>query len=339
MGKGGRPSFRLTPVVSIAEIGSKGEACRNPGEGMSDTSSVAQAETVEAGLADYARFIILTRARTGSNMLASALNSSPDIICFRDVFNPDAEGVPYFVAGYGILSVEDLALRNEDFERFLRERIFCTHPEEVRAVGFKMPHVHFPSFPGLLEWLVEERDLRVLHLQRRNLLRMLVSNKIAGSTGGWFEQRRPTLVTRLKRSNAAWAARHPLSVTRHPLRATRKLWRIMFPKEQAPAWKALRRPVTLTKQECLDFFSEVERDSAHYGGLFGDHAQLTLYYEDLVQEHKHLFGEVQSFLGLKPKSLAPTTRRQNPEPLRELIANYDELYAAFRDRPERAFFD
>ena len=32
-------------------------------------------------------------------------------------------------------------------------------------------------------------------------------------------------------------------------------------------------------------------------------------------------------------------RRQNPEPLRELLANYDELYEAFRGTPYAAFFD
>ncbi len=42
---------------------------------------------------------------------------------------------------------------------------------------------------------------------------------------------------------------------------------------------------------------------------------------------------------MEPKRLTVRLRRQNPEPLRELIENYDELYAAFKDSPHAAFFD
>jgi hypothetical protein len=297
---------------------------------MRDASPATGLHAGDASSADYARFIILTRARTGSTMLAASLNSSPDIICFRELFNPIMRGIGYYVDGYDNSSAEDLALRNEDFKQFLHERIFCPRPQEVRAVGFKMPHGHFQWFPGLLEWMVEDRDLKVLHLQRRNLLRMLVSLRIAQRTGGWSEDRRGTLLSKFRPSNAPGAIRHPL-------RATRRLWRFMFPKE--PAWKSRRGSLTLSEQECRDFFAEVEGDSQHYGGLFGEHPQLTLYYEDLTDHRGRVFEEAQSFLGLKPRPLAVTTRRQNPESLRELIANYDELYAAFKDGPEAAFFD
>ena len=113
--------------------------------------------------------------------------------------------------------------------------------------------------------------------------------------------------------------------------------RFIFPKE--PAWKALRAPATLSEGECRDFFAEIERDSAHYGHLFREHPRLTLFYEELVKERKRAFNEAQSFLGVKPRGLGIITRRQNPEPLRELIANHDELYEAFKDTAEAAFFD
>jgi hypothetical protein len=297
---------------------------------MPGANPTAKARPVGAASRDYVRFIILTYARTGSTMFAASLNSSPNIICFRELFNPIMDGIGFHVDGYDNASAQDRALRDQDFAKFLEDRIFCEHPKEIGAVGFKMPYVHFGSVPGLLEWLVGDTDIRVLHLKRRNPLRMLVSLRIAQTTGGWSEDRKGTLASKFRPANAARAARHPL-------RAANRLRKFLWPKE--PPWKSLRAPVTLSEGECRTFFAEIERDSSHYGGLFGGHPQLTLSYEDLVEDRKNAFNQAQSFLGVKPRSLAVTTRRQNPEPLHKLIANHDELYAAFKNTPEAAFFD
>ncbi len=64
-----------------------------------------------------------------------------------------------------------------------------------------------------------------------------------------------------------------------------------------------------------------------------------LAYGALSENAGRTLGRVQSFLDLEPRSLASTTRQQDPEPLRELIENYDELKAAFAGTPEAAFFD
>ena len=66
---------------------------------------------------------------------------------------------------------------------------------------------------------------------------------------------------------------------------------------------------------------------------------MTVYYEDLVADRKAALHELQVFLGLRPRSLPVATRQQNPEPLRELIANYDELREAFGDTEYAAFLE
>jgi hypothetical protein len=66
---------------------------------------------------------------------------------------------------------------------------------------------------------------------------------------------------------------------------------------------------------------------------------LAVFYEDLVDRREDVLREVQSFLGIEPRPLTVTLRKQNPEPLRELVENYDELYAAFKDTPEAALFN
>ncbi len=289
-----------------------------------------QTDATAASPSTHTRFFILCRARTGSTMLASSLNGSPDIICFRELFNPIMDGIGYHVEGYDNQSAEDQELRNRDFKEFLRRRIFCAHPEEIRAVGFKMPSEHFLAVPALLDWLADDPEIRVIHLKRRNLLRMLVSLRIALRTGGWSEDRKRTLGSKFKLANVPGAARHPL-------RALKRLRKFMRPPE--PEWKAQRTPLSLTAAECREFFEQTEREAKYYSDPFGSHPGLTLYYEDLLSNRRETLNRVQAFLGVERRRLAPTTRRQNPEPMRELIENYDELYEAFRDTPREAFFE
>ena len=296
-----------------------------PSEPSSNDDSAAE---------DPVRFIILSGPRTGSTMLVSALNSSPEITCFGELFRFIEDTVSFGVGGFAIAgydnhSVEDLELRNSDFKAFLSQRIFV-EMEGVTAVGFKHHYGHFFGFPGLREWLVEQRDMRVLHLRRRNLLRMLLSTRIAEVTGGWVDSAQPTLkdkhlpslLLRALRSPARYAARLP------------QLFR-----NKAPDWKAKREPMTLSPRECTEFFKQAELHVVFYDKLLAEHQVHTLFYEDLVDHREATLEAVQQFLGTTPRPLAVATARQNPEPLEELIANYDELRNAFRGTEYESFLD
>ena len=290
---------------------------------MNQTSKV----TASSG---YERFIILSAARTGSNVLASYLNSSEQIVCFRELFNWLAkEYIDFNVDGYDRFSAEDRALRDSDYKRFLQQRIFRPQPQGGRAVGVKMPYDHVWGYPGLLNWLAQDTELRVLHLKRRNQLRMLVSYKIALATGVWLDDKKVSLSTKLKPANAPRAIRRPR-------RSAARLWRFLRPRNP---WQKRREPLTLSAEECRAFFEKIEHDEAVYIERFHGHPQLELYYEELLDRRTELLAQVQSFLDVEPRRLTVTMRRQNPEPLRELLANYDELYEAFQGTPYAAFFD
>ena len=66
------------------------------------------------------------------------------------------------------------------------------------------------------------------------------------------------------------------------------------------------------------------------------HAEIGV--SDLVSSPKPL-ADIQRFLGVRPTPLTVALRRQNPQPLSELISNFDELRAAFASTPQRAFFE
>lgn len=274
----------------------------------------------------YRRFIILSGPRTGSHMLAQGLHSHPNVVCFREVFNGRLDFIQYGVEGYDDFSDADQAIRKRDPVGFLQARVFRDWPEEVRAVGFKFHYTHHWGFEGLLDHLSGDRDLHVVHLQRRNALRSLVSLKMAERTGAWLEDNRPKVTA----SNAVRALRYPAKAARRLSRALRR----------APAAVLPAKPrVRIERDELVEhILSDAMRRENHLA-LYRDHPIFEVRYEDLVAKRDTTFAEVFRFLGVPPARVAISLRQQNPEPLRDLIENYDELRASFEGTPEAALFD
>ncbi len=297
---------------------------------MGETGGATQRRQTTVDSSDYIRFVLVCDARTGSTMLIQALNSNPHITCFGAIFNTIVDFVDFSVDGYDNSSAHDRELRDQDPVAFLRGRVYCQHPEKTRAVGFKYRYGQASHFPGLLEHLAEDAEIRVLHLRRHNLLRSLLSAKIVLMTGVWFQERGPSLASKLTVANA-------LRILRHPARGPAAVRRLLWPSE-APS-KGRRSPVTLSAEECLAHFRTVEAQAAHYDELFKAHPKFTVYYEDFLDHQGDTFKRVQSFLGVEPRPLTVTMRRQNPEPLGELIENYDELYEAYKDSPHAWMFE
>ena len=297
---------------------------------MGETRTSSKQEAPATGSGDYAKFMILAEARTGSTMLVRALTSHPSIRCFGEVFNKMVPFVAFGVDGYDNFSARERTRRDRDFTSFLRERIYCSQPEEIRAVGFKTLYGQFWGFRGLLEHLVDDAEIRVLHLKRRNILRMLVSLKMAQATGVWVEI-----------GGSKFTLANLLRASRHPLRAAAKLPRLLRPPMLAgkPRRETLRVRVTITKDELFKFIIRTKSKAGHLDDRFQEHPRLTLFYEDMLEQRVEVFNQVQTFLGVEPTPLAVTLRRQNPEPLRDLLENYDHLYEAYRNTPHAWMFD
>jgi hypothetical protein len=280
---------------------------------------------------DYVRFAVIGDARTGSTMLVHGLDDHPQIVCFREVFNFMQDFVDYHVKGYDPHIASQLALRQDDPQRFLRECIFTPHPEGTKAVGFKILYRHTIGNPALEPLLAADIGLRIIHIKRRNRLRALVSTIIAEHTGQWWElDREPLPIPKFSDIIDAFA---------HPKRALRKAgegyrrWR----RKTDPESRGI--PVTLTREECVEFFERARRDEARWDALFAGHETLVVYYEDFLVDQAREFEKAQRFLGVTPRKLFADTRRQNPEPLRQLIANYDDLRAQFAGSEAETFFD
>jgi len=120
---------------------------------------------------NYTPFIILTRSRSGSNMLASFLQSHPNIRCDGEIFNN---------------------LKGKNFYSIL-DKTFTRQPYSVKCRGFKIFYYHPQDMNNKeLFWneLTEINNLHVIHLKRKNILRTIVSRKIAGKTNTWASPKR-----------------------------------------------------------------------------------------------------------------------------------------------------
>ena len=117
------------------------------------------------GHTDFTKFIVLSRSRTGSNLLLSLLNSHPDIIAEHEI----------------------LAQLDGRDAREVVARAYGKQPHYVKAKGFKLFYYHplGGGSPEVWDDLVAARDIRIIHLKRRNILRTLASRKIAGMKGVW----------------------------------------------------------------------------------------------------------------------------------------------------------
>lgn len=261
-------------------------------------------------------------------MLVQALNSHPQIVCFRELFNTRHDFVDFSVEGYDNFSRKDRARRDEDPIAFLQERIFREWPPDVSAVGFKLLHGQAWEFAELFKHLLGDPELHVLHLQRRNVLRTLTSLKLAKQSDIWFEDHQPTPT--LTRANMMRALRYPPALAR---RARRWMKSSKLPMQQRDA------RVAISPNELFEFHVAIRMRSDYYDAAFADHPSMAIFYEDLVERREEALAAAQAFLGVEPRELSTTLQRQNPEPLRDLIENYDELYEAFKDTPDATFFD
>jgi hypothetical protein len=126
------------------------------------------------------RFVILTMVRSGSYMLASALNSHPEIVCYGELVkkNPLSE-IDYldFRDKYpdADLYIERRLEKPVDFI----ERVLSFSGEQTGCCGFKLM---IPQNPEALEYVCSPDRFRKIVLYRENILASYASNLVARST-------------------------------------------------------------------------------------------------------------------------------------------------------------
>ena len=151
---------------------------------------------LEAGLsrgiipaaAAYTKFIILSAPRSGTNMLRTTLASHPQIHAYGEIFNENHIPTNY---GFPASMKQIMRARLKEPEAYIQELVFRKYLAGTKAVGFKMMYHHPQSASYRRAWscLAGIPELRVIHLKRRNLLEVLLSQARSDLTGKWASYR------------------------------------------------------------------------------------------------------------------------------------------------------
>ncbi|MCC7128910.1 MAG: sulfotransferase [Anaerolineae bacterium] len=146
---------------------------------------LASAIGIKRSQHNYVKFILLGRSRTGSNFVRGLLNSHPQIITFGEVFVSNQEikwGFDDYTSAPGAFE-----LFQQDPPAFLQQMLFCDYPRGIAAVGFKLFYYHARENELEVVWrhLQAQKDIRILHIKRRNMLRTHLSHARAVHTDQW----------------------------------------------------------------------------------------------------------------------------------------------------------
>lgn len=135
---------------------------------------------------NYTRFLCVGNPRTGSTLLMRSLNNHSQVIGYGEIVkNSSLYPGHYHEFGNG----------EADFQRdpvaFLETRVFRKHSPDIGAVGFKIFYHHAPRDTvwgrAVWDYLLNQSDLKILHLKRRNLLKVFLSKKQAGRSGEYIK--------------------------------------------------------------------------------------------------------------------------------------------------------
>jgi LPS sulfotransferase NodH len=192
-------------------------------------------------------------------------------------------------------SVKETILSSVD--DYFDNQIFKKYDRTIAAVGFKIFY-HHPVYDHegkVWSYLQNCDGLRVIHLRRANLLRSLVSMKIAEKTD---------------------------------------VWKITEQQDES-----LDKTIQLNVKECLENFCQTRDWEKQANIRFANNPVLELTYEELISDYRNQMQRIQDFLAVNREDLHPASTRQNPEALRDLIGNYDELEAYFVNTEWAVFFE
>jgi len=142
--------------------------------------SIAIRKGLLPGHDNYQKILLLGNARVGSTLLQSYLNKHPYIYCEGEIYNTDHLKI------YG--KADELRQQmNNNPMKFLNTYGYPKHSKKIQFADFKLFYSHFKTEKTNIIWdyLIENKDIKIIHIKRKNSLRNFVSLKIAAKTNEW----------------------------------------------------------------------------------------------------------------------------------------------------------
>jgi hypothetical protein len=135
------------------------------------------------------KFIISCAARTGSTFLVHLLRSNPKILCHGEVISLDKVGNLTGTYGKKRREIPDYAeaLHHEfinEPERFIYSSIFDSQGHRTTGFKYKTDESLSPEYGAYTDIIADDKDIKVIHLKRRNLLDQYISHQVVLKQSG-----------------------------------------------------------------------------------------------------------------------------------------------------------
>lgn len=253
-------------------------------------------ERSAAGEMGTTRFIIWFNERSGSTHLSSLLDSHPKVACYREIFyRGEAGRLEDRFTRSGRPTIKDFMDRFFSYDwgpggiRIAPERHSSLSP---RAIGFKLKYQQIDRYPALREYLIEDPNLRVIHLVRANLVATIVSSKMLR-----------VLLSRLGTTNIV----ADIDLSEVP------------------------RAVYLDPSALLTELGELELRIARAKHVVSHLPIIEVTYEGLILNQSRTCKAILSFLGIETESeLTSNYQKIMPRSLKDCILNFDEIYSTLK---------
>lgn len=257
------------------------------------------------------KIIILGAPRSGTSYLKSLLNSHPNIQMFGEVFNPNWK-FQKFTKCQKISTEKKIALIKDRLrypKEFLENFLWMPSTDSVRVIGFKLLYGQDCDVRGMKgevwKFLRDNKDIKIIHLKRKNLLKREISFAHAMRSGRWS--------VKVKKGFFPWIA--------YRLSSIKKIKSLSF-----------------DPKKCEELFLNAEKSMAEYENYFFGHQILSLDYEELLNSHNESLDRVIQFLKLESFPLQSRFCKQNIFSDKWSLKNYGVLKKYFKGSRWESFF-
>ncbi|XOF33707.1 MAG: hypothetical protein ACL93V_17220 [Candidatus Electrothrix sp. YB6] len=123
------------------------------------------------------KFVIISEARTGSNMLMSILNSIPEIYCHAELFHPkkifsDIFNIPYTLYQRDLSPISFLEAVEEQ----------TCHNTNASFFGFKL---FFNHNRKVMDYIISNKNYKIILITRKNSIAQYASHRRALKSNIW----------------------------------------------------------------------------------------------------------------------------------------------------------
>lgn len=216
------------------------------------------------------KFFIFCQGRSGSNLLVNLLKSHPEVYCDYELFNQ------------GLLKKKPLWKRQMIYKLPMQFLCYRRVRNPKPIVGFKLLCYQYRTNERRLRSLFSG-DWKIIHLQRKDVFRQVISGFVARETGIWMKTasvKQPDKTFRLNPENLITAIRDKLENREFEVRQIEKVDHIRLVYEEdllySDRWqKTIERVFAYLGTDYAPVQSFTERISARpYSSLIENYEEL-----------------------------------------------------------------